>query len=96
MERTQAEIRKIVENQRSFFRSGKTLDISWRLEQLKKLKQALSDHEAEIEEALHEDLGRSPAEAYFCDIGAAILEINEIIRGLRRWARPELHYSVTP
>ena len=93
MEQTQAEIRKIVENQRGFFRSGKTLEVSWRLEQLKKLKQALTDHEAEIEEALHEDLGRSPAEAYFCDIGAAILEINEIIRGLRRWARPELHFS---
>ena len=90
---TQAEIRKIVEGQRSFFRRGQTLDVSWRLAQLRKLKQALTDHEAEIEEALHEDLGRSAAEAYFCDIGAAILEINEIIHGLRRWARPELHFS---
>lgn len=93
MEWTQAGIRKIIESQRSFFRSGQTLDISWRLKQLKKLKQALIDHEEEIEAALHEDLGRSTAEAYFCDIGASILEINEIIHGLRRWARPELHFS---
>ena len=33
------------------------------------------------------------AEAYFCDIGDVILETNEMIRGLRRWARPETHFS---
>ena len=35
------QIRTIVEAQRSFFRSGKTLDVSWRREQLKKLKAAV-------------------------------------------------------
>ena len=93
MEWTREMIRGIVENQRNFFRSGVTLDVSWRLKQLKKLRQALADHEEEIEDALHRDLNRSRAEAYFCDIGAAILEINEIMRGLRRWARPELRFS---
>ena len=86
-------IRQIVEKQRAFFRTGKTLDVSWRIEQLKKLKAAVIAHEEEFEEALRKDLGRSKVEAYLCDIGPIIVEINETIRGLRRWARPEKHHS---
>ena len=79
--------------QRSFFRSGKTLDVTWRKEQLRKLKAAVIEHEDKLIEALAADLGRSQAEAFFCDIGALILEINETLRGLSRWARPERHFS---
>ena len=67
--------------------------MSWRISQLKALREAIRSHEAQILRALNEDLGRHPAEAYFCDIGSIILEINETIKGLRKWARPELHYS---
>lgn len=87
------EIGKIVNDQREFFLTGGTLDVNWRIQQLKKLKKAVIDNEKEIEKALSDDLGRAPLEAYFCDIGSLILEINETIRGLKRWARPETHFS---
>ncbi len=90
---TEKEISAIVEKQREFFLSGATLDISWRLSQLKKLKEAVLLHEKDLEQALYEDLGRAPLEAYFCDIGSLILEINETIHGLRKWSRPETHFS---
>ena len=90
---TQEQIHALVEAQRDFFRTGKTLDIKWRIEQLKKLKQAVIDHREALEEALYEDLGKSPVEAYLCDIGPVIVEVNEIIRGLKKWARPEKHFS---
>jgi aldehyde dehydrogenase (NAD+) len=90
---TQESIQEIVAKQRSFFRSGATLDVNWRLKQLKKLKAAVLAHEEELEKALYEDLGRSKTEAYLCDIGPVIVEINEAIRGLKRWARPEKHFS---
>ena len=90
---TEESIRALAEKQRRFFRTGKTLDIDWRLAQLRRLKEAVLAHEADIEAALAADLGRSRAEAYFCDVGAVVLEINEVIRGLRRWARPETHFS---
>lgn len=93
MEWDQASIHSLVERQRNFFRSGRTLPVSWRLEQLRRLRAALVTHEAALERALAEDLGRSQAEAYFCDIGSVILEIDETLSGLRRWARPENHYS---
>lgn len=90
---TEETIHRLVMRQRAFFRSGVTLDIGWRIDQLKKLKAAVLAHEKEITEALQADLGRCAAEAYFCDIGSLVLEINETIHGLKRWARPETHFS---
>ena len=90
---TEQEIQGIVASQREYFLSGATLPVKWRIAQLKKLKQAVIERERELEEALAEDLGRSAVEAYLCDIGPIIVEINETIRGLRRWVRPETHFS---
>ena len=87
------EIQGIVEAQRRFFRSGTTLPVKWRIQQLKKLKAGLIEHEEDFEAALAQDLGRSRLEAYLCDIGPIIAEVNETIHGLRRWARPEWHWS---
>ena len=83
----------IVERQRAYFRKGETLDVKFRVAQLKKLKNAILSHEEMLENALHEDLGRSRVEAYLCDLGPSIVEINETVRGLRRWAKPEKHFS---
>ncbi len=90
---TNEQIRQLTEKQRAYFRTGVTLDVNWRREQLKKLKAAVQAHEKDITDALADDLGRSETEAYFCDVGSVILEINETLRGLRRWARPETHFS---
>ncbi len=87
------EIRKAVQDQREYFASGRTLDVKFRKEMLVRLKIAVQTHQKEIEEALRLDLGRHDAEAYFCDIGTIILEVNEMIKGLSRWNRPEIHYS---
>ncbi|MBR2165529.1 MAG: iron-containing alcohol dehydrogenase [Paludibacteraceae bacterium] len=86
-------IRDIVAAQRKFFRTGQTLPVKWRIRQLKRLKEAVIAHKQEFIDALTTDLGRSELEAYLCDVGPIIVEINEMISGLRRWARPETHFS---
>ncbi len=86
-------IREIVDSQRRFFRTGTTLPIRWRIRQLKKLKEAVIAHQDELIAALAADLGRSEVEAYLCDIGPIITEVNEMISGLRRWSRPKRHFS---
>ena len=86
-------IHEIVENQRAFFRTGETLDTDFRLKQLQKLKEAVIRHCSELECALNADLGRAPSEAFFCDIGSLLMEINETRRGLKRWAKPETVFS---
>ena len=93
MVHTQETVHAIVERQRAYFRSGATLGVDFRIEQLKKLKQAVLDHKELLETALYEDLNKSQTEAYLCDIGPVIVEVNEILKGLRKWARPEHHFS---
>ena len=93
MEWTRERIQRIVESQREYFRSGRTLPVSRRIEMLKKLRNAVEEHRKELEDSLHQDLGRHSTEAFFCDIGSTIMEINEIIRGLKKWAKPEKHFS---
>ncbi len=93
MSYTQDAIRETVANQRRFFRTNATLDVKWRIAQLRKLKQAVIDNREMLQQALYEDLRKSPMEAYLCDIGPVIVEVDEIIRGLKKWARPERHFS---
>ena len=93
MEYTKESIHQIVLNQRAFFNTGATLDIKFRKEQLKKLRKAILDNQEQLIQALHEDLGRCEAEAYFCDVGDVVMEINEYLHGLSKWAKPETHFS---
>ncbi len=88
-----AKIEEIVRKQREFFNSNATLDVNFRIEQLKKLRNAVKKHEADMVDALHSDRGRHALEAYFCDVGTIITEINEALHGIRKWARPERHFS---
>lgn len=90
---TPERIHEIVAAQRAFFRTGATLDVDWRIVQLKKLKEAIGFYQDEILAALHEDLGRTDMEGYFCDVGTVLLELNETLHGIRSWAKPESHFS---
>ncbi len=80
-------ITDIVQAQRTFFRTGETLPIKYRKQALNKLKKAIQAHEKELLEALHTDLGKSEMEAYMCEVGLTISEIDYISARLRRWAR---------
>ena len=84
---TQVPVTDIIRKQRDFFATGKTKDVKWRLEQLKRLKQAVVDDQEAIIKAVQADLGRPEFEAYF-EI-AAIGEINYAIKHLKSWVKPK-------
>ena len=90
---TKEDIHQIVLTQREFFYTNATLPVSFRKEQLRKLKEAIKKNQKKILEALHTDLGRSEVEGYLLDIGPTLFEIDEYISGLKKWSRPETHFS---
>ena len=55
-EYTKEGIHKAVLSEQEFFRTGATLDIDFRIEQLKKLKQMILKNEDAMKEALKQDL----------------------------------------
>ena len=71
-EYTQEKVHSILSAQRRYFRTGETLDVKWRMAQLRRLRQAVIANREILEKALYEDLGKSPSEAYLCDIGPVI------------------------
>ena len=69
MENTPNEkIISIHEAQKAYFRSGETLDISFRKEMLRKFSKALASWEQRICDALWQDLHKSYEEAYLTEI----------------------------
>ena len=93
MEWTKEKISSLVKKQREYFRTNETLSVSFRISQLKKLRDAIKRNEQNIIDALKKDLNRAPFESYFCDIGDILYELNETIHGLKKWAKPETHRS---
>ncbi len=80
-------IEDLVQAQRAYFQTGKTLPVAFRQEMLKKLYQAIQQYEQDILDALKEDLGKSDYEAFMCEIGLTLSEISYMRRHLRRFAR---------
>lgn len=73
--------------QREYFYSGKTLPISQRVNNLKKLRQAILNYEDKLTKALHDDLNKCEFEAYETEIGITLHEISHMIRKLPRYAK---------
>lgn len=87
---TEQEIRTILRRQREYFATGATLSREFRAEQLGKLKASLQCHEAELNDALQQDLGKSRMESYMCEIGLTLSELTWMqkhLRGLMREKR---------
>lgn len=72
---TEQEIATILAKQHAFFASGRTIPVSFRQEQLHKLKRSMLAHEKDLNEALQKDLGKSRMESYMCEVGLTLSEL---------------------
>ena len=88
------EIEKIVAKQRVFFRTGKTIPLSYRKIALRRLARSIKDHEEDIYTALKADLNKSKTEAFMCEIGMTLAELSYMLKHMSCWAQKE--YKVTP
>ena len=83
-----ADVPSVVARARRAFDSGRTKPYAWREAQLKALRGLLIDHEDEIAEALHADLGKSADEFWLTETGLVVSEIDHTLKHLRRWLAP--------
>jgi aldehyde dehydrogenase (NAD+) len=82
------EILLTLNNQRKFFESGKTQDIRFRLEILKKLRDLIYQFEPAIREALWNDFHKPAFEVMATESRFVIKELNLAIRKLASWSGP--------
>ncbi len=82
-----ASIHELVTSQRTFFASGVTLDVHWRVAALESLRQAILRQENKICAALEKDLNKCALESYMTEIGMVLEEIRYVQKHLRQWSR---------
>lgn len=81
------EIKELVKMQRKYYNTGKTRDISFRLEQLKKLKSVVLQNEEKILLALKKDLNKSEFEGFMTEVGMFYSELDFAIKNIRKWSK---------
>ncbi|MDQ6598507.1 aldehyde dehydrogenase [Bacillus salipaludis] len=78
----------LLTKQRTFFQSGKTKEISYRIQALQALGQLIRTNETEIMAALKRDLNKSEFDSYITEIGIVLEEIRFSLRHVKKWAKP--------
>ena len=83
------ELKEIINKQRDFFNTNATKSVKYRIKMLQRLKEAIRNNEVAILSALYNDLLKSKAEAYMSELAIVYAEINEALKNVRKWSRPE-------
>ncbi|MQR89313.1 aldehyde dehydrogenase family protein [Bacillus megaterium] len=80
---------ELTKKQLSFFNSGKTKDVAFRIETLKKLRELVVRHEDDILKAVKADLNKPEMEAKRAEVGLVLSEIDFAVENLSEWAAPK-------
>ena len=90
---TNEQIQSLLETQRQYYRSGATIPVEFRKKQLKKLYAVIKKYEAQVNEALKQDLGKSHYEGFMCESGLVLSEISYMIRHVKKYAKRKTVYT---
>ena len=77
----------MIEKLRSHFKSGATLSIEYRIEQLKRFKRAIENNIEDIYIAINKDLGKSKEESHLTEVSMVLNEIDYHIKNIKKWSR---------
>lgn len=84
---TTSDIPGVVARVRKTFATGRTRDIEWRKQQLRALERLVTENEPAIADALAQDLGRKPFEAWLADIASTAGEAADAAKNVGKWAK---------
>jgi aldehyde dehydrogenase (NAD+) len=87
------EIRIALKNQQKFFATGKTYDIGFRKETLKKLRSLIIQYEPEIKDALWKDFHKPEFEVIATESRFVLNELSFAIRKLKKWSRSRMVWT---
>ena len=83
-------IPKIIQEQKSYFVSQQTKDISKRKTLLKKLLSEVLHREKDITNALHADFKKSEYESVMTETSIVISELKRVLKNIKNWSKPQM------
>lgn len=72
---------------KNYYYKGETRNLSFRIDQLKKLKRIIIENQDALIKAHREDLGRHEFETYAAEIGSVLVSISYTIKHLKKWTK---------
>ena len=90
---TNEQISSLLEKQIAFYKSGATIPVKFRMDQLKRLYATIKKYEKEVNDALTADLGKSHYEGFMCESGLVLSEISYMIRHTKDFAKRKTVYT---
>ncbi|RMG21814.1 MAG: aldehyde dehydrogenase family protein [Methanobacteriota archaeon] len=86
-------VENTIQHQEEFFQTGRTFDVNFRREVLKKLRKTIVKRKEEILDALYEDMGNDRLTGFVKDIGVTIHEIDYILKNLKKWSKSKTKFA---
>lgn len=80
--------KQLVTTQRTFFNTGQTKQVEYRIQALQNLREGIEKYQQRILDALRADLNKSEAEGYGSEIRIVLGELDYTLEHLREWATP--------
>lgn len=81
------EIKNIVQQQKDFFNTNQTKEVSFRIEQLKKVEKVVRANEKILFEAIYSDFKKSEFDTYLSEFSLLYAELNYAIKKVRKWSK---------
>ncbi|MCH9690719.1 MAG: aldehyde dehydrogenase family protein [Gammaproteobacteria bacterium] len=91
---TKLDAAALIGEKRHYFHKGRTVDISWRRQQLMQLRKLLQENEERFLQALHQDLHKPHQESFVTEISMVLKDIDYALKHLPKWIKP--HRASTP
>lgn len=87
---TPEQAQQLLIKQKQFYQQGKTKNYNYRIQQLNRLYQGISQYTDKIEQALYKDLGKSKCESCMSEIGMVLASISHTKKHLKKWMKPQI------
>jgi aldehyde dehydrogenase (NAD+) len=72
---------------RATFATGRTRTLDWRKEQLRNVERMMTENETAVADALEQDLGRTPFEAWLADVASVTGEAKDAAKNVGKWMK---------
>lgn len=81
--------KELLERQQTYFKSGATKSVEFRIHQLQTLKKLLKEHEDEFNQAVYKDFKKPELEMYATELGILHNEVSYVLKKLKKWVKPQ-------
>jgi len=78
---------EVLNNQKDYFQSQTTKPVSFRVSQLRRLKEILKSNESEMNDAIYADFKKSSFDTFTNELALLYLDIDEAIKKLPSWSK---------